>query len=496
MPNSRSSKPYLAFDFGAESGRAILAHLHSGALTTQEIRRFKNEPVEYGGSLHWDVARLWWEVRRGLSGLEEIQLAGIGVDAWGVDYALLGEKGELLQNPYHYRDARTAGVMQEVFRKVPKEEIYGVTGIQFMPINTLYQLFAAVRETPSLLKATRQLITIPDLFHYWLTGNAVCEFTNATTTQLVNPLTRTWAKELIDRLELPTHFWSEIVEPGTFLGKLLPGIARNSAWGDTPVIAPATHDTGSAVAAISAGEGTAFLSSGTWSLLGTEVDQPVITPEALRLNFTNEGGVQGTTRLLKNVMGLWMLQCCRQVWSTQEGQSYELSELMELAARQESFSCLVDPDHESFLRPGDMPAAIDQFCARTHQPTPKTPASYTRAILESLAFKYRLVLASLEKLTGKRVEQIRVIGGGAKNRLLNQLTADATGRRVLAGPAEATALGNVAMQMLATGAASSLKEVRGIIERSYPTEVFEPLNTEKWNRQMERFEHYCEAVYA
>jgi len=434
MPNSKSSKPYLAFDFGAESGRAILAHLDGGVLTTQEIRRFKNEPVEYGGRLHWDVARLWWEVRQALYGLEETQLAGIGVDAWGVDYALLGEKGELLQNPYHYRDARTAGVMQEVFRKVPRDEIYRATGIQFMSINTMYQLFAAVRETPSLLRAARTLITIPDLFHYWLTGKAVCEFTNATTTQLVNPLKRTWARELIDRLELPTHFWSEIVEPGTFLGKLLPGIARTPALDETAVIAPAAHDTGSAVAAISAREGTAFLSSGTWSLLGTEVDQPVITAEALRLNFTNEGGVQGTTRLLKNVMGLWMLQCCRRVWAAQ-GHGYEHSELIELAALEDSFCCLVDPDHESFLRPGDMPSAIDQFCARTHQPAPKTPAGYARVILESLAFKYRMVLASLEKLTGKRVERIRVIGGGAKNRLLNQLTADATGRTVLSGPA-------------------------------------------------------------
>ena len=496
MPNSKSLKPCLAFDFGAESGRAILARLNGGVLTTQEIRRFRNEPVEYGGSLHWDVARLWWEVREALASLEEMELAGIGVDAWGVDYALLGEKGELLQNPYHYRDARTAGVMEEVFRKVPKEEIYRATGIQFMPINTLYQLFAAARETPSLLKAARKLITIPDLFHYWLTGKAVCEFTNATTTQLVSPLTRTWARELMERLELPAHLWGEIVEPGTLLGKLLPGIARNSALGETAVIAPAAHDTGSAVAAVSAREGTAFLSSGTWSLLGTEVDQPVITSEALRLNFTNEGGVCGTTRLLKNVMGLWMLQRCRQIWSTQAGHSYEHSELMELAGREESFCCLVDPDHESFLRPADMSAAIDQFCARTHQPAPKTPAGYVRSILESLAFKYRVVLASLEKLTGKRVERIRVIGGGAKNGLLNQLTADATGRTVLAGPAEATALGNVAMQMLATGAVSSLKEVRGIIERSYPAEVFEPLDTEKWNRQAERFEHYCEAVYA
>jgi len=495
MPNNSPTKSFLALDLGAESGRAILARLHSGVLTTQEIHRFKNEPVEYGGSLHWDVTRLWWEVRKALLGLEELELAGIGVDAWGVDYALLGERGELLQNPYHYRDARTNGVMQDVFRKVAKEEIYSATGIQFMPINTLYQLYAAVRDTPALLKAAERLVMIPDLVHYWLTGNAVCEFTNATTTQLVNPATRTWATELMRRLELPTHLLAEIVEPGTQVGTLLPSISRNSALSATRVIAPATHDTGSAVAAISARDGTAFLSSGTWSLLGTELDASVISPEALRHNFTNEGGVNGTTRLLKNVMGLWMLQCCRQSWTAQ-GQSCDHLELMELAAREDSFRCLVDPDHGSFLRPSDMPAAIDQFCAKTHQPSPKSVGGYVRAILESLAFKYRLVLHNLEQLIGRRIHQIRVIGGGSKNRLLNQMTADATGRKLLAGPAEATALGNVAIQILATGGASSLKEVRQIIDRSYPVEGFEPLNTVKWDRHADRFEQYCEAVYA
>jgi rhamnulokinase len=495
MPSSSSTKSYLALDLGAESGRAILARLHSGVLTTEEIHRFKNEPVEYGGNLHWDVIRLWWEVRKALHGLEETELAGIGVDAWGVDYALLGERGELLQNPYHYRDARTDGVMQEVFRKVAREEIYSATGIQFMPINTLYQLYAAMRDTPALLKAAERLVTIPDLFHYWLTGNAVCEFTNATTTQLVSPATRTWATELIDRLELPGHLLTGIVEPGTQVGTLLPSISRNSSLSATPVIAPATHDTGSAVAAISARDGTAFLSSGTWSLLGTELDAPVISPEALRLNFTNEGGVNGTTRLLKNVMGLWMLQCCRQSWAAQ-GQSCDHSELMELAAREDSFRCLVDPDHASFLRPADMPAAIDQFCTRTHQPSPKSPGGYVRTILESLAFKYRLVLHNLEQLIGKRIDRIHVIGGGSKNRLLNQMTADATGKKVLAGPAEATALGNVAIQILATGGATSLKEVRSLIDRSYPVEGFEPLDTGTWDRHAERFEQYCEAVYA
>jgi rhamnulokinase len=495
MPDNGTTKSYLALDLGAESGRAILARLHSGVLTTQEIHRFKNEPVEYGGSLHWDVTRLWLEVRKAILSLEEMELAGIGVDAWGVDYALLGERGELLQNPYHYRDARTNGVMQEVFRKVTKEEIYSATGIQFMPINTLYQLYAARRDTPALLKAAQRLVTIPDLFHYWLTGNAVCEFTNATTTQLVNPVTRTWATELMQRLALPTHLLAEIVEPGTQVGTLLPGISRNSALSATPIIAPATHDTGSAIAAISAREGTAFLSSGTWSLLGTELDAPVVSPEALRFNFTNEGGVNGTTRLLKNVAGLWMLQCCRQSW-TARGQSCDHLELMDLAAREDAFRCLVDPDHASFLRPSDMPAAIDQFCMRTHQPSPKSVGGYVRAILESLAFKYRLVLHNLEQLIGRPIGQIRVIGGGSRNRLLNQMTADATQRKLLAGPVEATALGNVAIQILATGGVGSLKEVRKIIDRSYPIEVFEPLDTAKWDRHADRFEQYCEAVYA
>ena len=495
MPDNNRTKSYLALDLGAESGRAILARLHSGVLTTEEVHRFKNEPVEYGGSLHWDVARLWWEVQKTLHDLEETELAGIGVDAWGVDYALLGERGELLQNPYHYRDARTNGVMQEVFGKIPREDIYSATGIQFMPINTLYQLYAAMRDTPALLKAAEHLITIPDLFHYWLTGKIVCEFTNATTTQLVNPVTRTWATELINRLDLPAHLPADIVEPGTRLGTLRPEISRNSSLSATPVIAPATHDTGSAVAAISARDGTAFLSSGTWSLLGTELDGPVITPEALQFNFTNEGGVNGTTRLLKNVMGLWMLQCCRRSWTAQ-GKSCAHAELMDLAAREDPFRCLVDPDHASFLRPIDMLAAIDQFCIKTHQPLPNSAGGYVRTILESLAFKYRVVLHNLEELIGRRIDQIRVIGGGSKNRLLNQMTADATGKRVLAGPVEATALGNAAIQILATGGATSLKEVRNLIERSYPVEVFQPLDTAKWDRHADRFEQYCEAVYA
>ena len=494
MRNPGNDKPYLAFDLGAESGRAVLGHLRSGILTTEEVHRFPNEPVEYGGALHWDVARLWLEVRRSLGNLKT-ELSGIGVDGWGVDYALLGERGELLQNPYHYRDRRTAGAMEEVFRKVPKEGIYRATGIQFMPINTLYQLFAAQRDTPSIVAAAQQLVTIPDLFNFWLTGNAVCEFTNATTTQLVDPLRRNWATGMMQQIGLRPDLPAPIVEPGSLIGPLQPGVAHNSCLTGTPVIAPACHDTGSAVAAISARDGTAFLSSGTWSLLGTELDAPVITDDALRLNFTNEGGVNGTTRLLKNVMGLWMLQGCRNAWVA-NGNSCDYSDLMEMASCEEPFLHLVDPDDESFLRATDMPGAIADFCRKTHQPAPASPGAYCRCILESLALKYRLVLRSLEQLTKKRCEQIRVIGGGSKNRLLNQFTADATGRRVLAGPAEATALGNLAIQILATGGASSLEEVRAMVDRSFPTEIFEPRNTDKWDQQAERFEHYCEIIYA
>jgi rhamnulokinase len=494
MP-SLQRKPYLAFDFGAESGRAVLGRLQSGILTIEEVHRFPNTPVEYGGSLHWDVPRLWLEVRKALTCVEQTELSGIGVDAWGVDYALLGERGELLQNPYHYRDRRTEGVMEEVFRKVSKEDIYRATGIQFMPINTLFQLFAAQRDTPSLLMAAKQMLTIPDLFNYWLTGTAFCEFTNATTTQLVDPARRTWANDLMQELGLNSSLPAPMVEPGSVLGGLLPSIAQNSCLRSTPVIAPACHDTGSAIAAITARDGTAFLSSGTWSLIGTELDAPVITPEALRLNFTNEGGVNKTTRLLKNVMGLWMLQGCRNCWSAR-GPSADYRELVELAGREPAFVHLVDPDDETFLRPSDMLAAIDNFCKKTHQPTPATRGGYVRCILESLALKYRLILGSLEQLCGKPINEIRVIGGGSKNRLLNQFTADATGRRVLAGPVEATALGNIAIQILATGEASSLREVRAIVDRSFPTETFEPRETDSWERHAERFEQYCEMAYA
>lgn len=492
MPEA--SKAYLAFDLGAESGRAVLGRVHAGRITTEEVHRFPNEPVEYGGSLHWDAPRLWLEMRKALCKVEQAELSGIGVDTWGVDYALMGERGELLQNPFHYRDKRTDRMMEQVFQTLSKEEIYRETGIQFMPINTLYQL-CAERESPQLLKAARTLLTMPDLFHYWLTGKACCEFTNATTTQMVNACSRTWSKVLFQKLDLPFDLPAEIVEPGTVIGALSLQAASGTDLAGTPVIAPGSHDTASAVAAVTAREGTAFLSSGTWSLVGTELDAPVINSDSLRLNFTNEGGVCGTTRLLKNVMGLWMLQCCRSCWSGQ-GKEYSYTELMDLAVREPAFRHLVDPNDESFLHPASMPEAIDTFCAKTQQPKPSGPGAYVRAILESLALKYAAVIGEIEQLTQRPLTAVRVIGGGSKNRLLNQFTADAAGRRVIAGPVEATALGNLAIQMLATGEASSLADARALIDRSFATEVFEPRETDRWRSQMERFQHYTGMVYA
>ena len=491
MPNGRS-KNYLAFDIGAESGRAVLARVAGGTVAIEEVHRFPNQPIQESGSLRWDVKRLWDEIRTAFSKIH-CELEGVGVDTWGVDYALLDGHGELVENPYHYRDSRTRGIPEEVFDRVSRREIYSITGVQFMPINTLYQLFSEKKRTPEVLSRAKRLVMIPDLFHYWMTGRAVCEFTNASTTQMVNAITRTWDSELLDRVELPSSLPVPIIEPGTVVGKML-SIAGAPKLADTPVIAPATHDTGSAVAAIAAREGTAFISSGTWSLVGTEVDAPVLSAHALQMNFSNEGGVNGTTRLLKNVMGLWMLRCCRESWS-QSGNQHDYDQLIGQAAAEPAFAHLVDPDDESFLAPAEMCTAIDEFCTRTHQPEPATPGGYTRAILESLALKYRCVIEEVEHLTGERIEQIRVMGGGSRNRLLNQFTADATGRRVLAGPVEATALGNAAVQILATNEVTSLKEVRAMIERSFPLEIFEPRDSDRWTKAAKRFQQYRE-VYA
>ena len=489
MSGTQHTETYLAFDLGAESGRAFLGSLHAGKLDIREIHRFANEPVEYGGTMHWDAPRIWFEIRKALATAETPRLAGIGVDAWGVDYALLGQRGELLQNPFHYRDPRNISAFDEVLARVPRADIYRATGIQLMVINTLYQLYAAQRDTPKLLAAAEKMIMMPDLFHYWMTGNAVCEYTDASTTQFMNPVTRKWAVDLLEQLGLPSRLPAEIVEPGSIVGHLLPGIARNVSLNGTPVIAPGSHDTASAVAAITARGNAAFISSGTWSLIGTELPAPILSEEAMRFNFTNEGGVCGTTRLLKNVMGLWMLQCCRRTWVA-AGHEYDYAQLTDEAANAAPFRSLVSPDSGLFLSPADMPAAIDKFCRKTDQPCPDTPGAYTRAIFESLALRYRVILRDMASVTGQPTELIRVIGGGSKSRLLNRFTADATGKKVLAGPTEAAVLGNIGVQMLATGSAGSLEEMRTIIERLFPVDVYEPRDAEAWNRAAVRFGQY------
>jgi rhamnulokinase len=488
-------KAYLAFDLGAESGRAVLAQLESGALRISEVHRFANTPIAERGSLRWNAEALWRDVREGLSRVHERHLDGIAVDTWGVDYALLNADGDLLQSPCHYRDARNAAAMAAALELVPRDEIYATTGVQFLPINTLYQLFAAKLHTPELLVAAAQFVMMPDLFTYWLTGTAACEYTDASTTQLIDPRTRSWATSLMERLGIPSRLAPPLVEPGSMVAPLRAGVLGDHARAPTPVIASASHDTAAAVAAITARDGTAFISSGTWSLIGTELDAPVLTPRAMQLNFSNEGGVARTTCLLKNVMGLWLLQRCRHQWA-RDGLELTYAGLADAAGREPGFRCLVDPDDGSFSNPEDMIDAIDRFCLKTDQPAPAGPAAYARTIFDSLALKYRLVIRDLEALIERPIERIRVIGGGSQNALLNQLTADATGVPVIAGPTEATALGNVAVQMIATGAAASLAEARATIDRSFPTTVFEPRDVESWDREATRFQQYCGLLYA
>lgn len=477
------SSRYLAFDLGAESGRAVLGSYDGRLIQIEELHRFPNEPVRAGGSLHWDVLRLWHEMQRGLAKISD-PFDGIGVDTWGVDFALLGENGVLLENPYHYRDSRTDGIMDQLFGVASAEEVYAATGIQFMQINSLFQLYAASRNTPKLVSCAQHFLTIPDLFNYWLTGVMATEFTFATTTQMYDPVANDWARPMLSKLGLPVSIFKPVVQPGTVLGPL--------KWNDleAAVVAPACHDTGSAVAAISSSDSSVFLSSGTWSLMGAEIPRPIINEEARRLNFTNEGGVAGTIRLLKNIMGMWLLQGCRKQWAA-EGHEYDYADLALLVGYEPSGRMLIDPDHPSFLHPKDMTAAIRDFCRATDQPEPSTPADYVQLILESLALKYRYVVESLEQITGTKRTEIRVVGGGARNRKLNQFTADASGCRVVAGPVEATALGNIAMQMVATRAVSSVGEARAAIDASFPTEVFEPLDRKVWDDVWPRFRQYA-----
>jgi rhamnulokinase len=490
MSEATSGSTYLAFDFGAESGRAILGRFHSERLFIEEIGRFRNEPVIHDGGLHWDVPRLWLELKtilRSVGSHGVNRLDGMGVDTWGVDYALLGENGALLENPFHYRDARTAGVMERALKILTPKMVYDTTGIQFLPFNTLYQLYTTQLLTPRMLELADHLLTVPDLFHFWLTGKIVCERTNASTTQFLDVHKREWAVDILHKLGIPTHMLPRLVDAGTILGNVLPEVANGvDALSRTSVIAPACHDTGSAFAAVHSGKDVALISSGTWSLLGTELSSPIVTEEARRLNFTNEGGVGGTVRLLKNICGLWLLERCREDWQS-EGKSIEYQELLSQVGAEPRLQHLVNPDDRSFVLPQHMPQAIAAFCAKSGQSAPIGPGQVTRTILESLALKYRQVLDSLEGLMGTKFQEIRIVGGGSRIDLLNQFTADATERRVLAGPVEATALGNLAMQMVALGAVASLNGARELIAASFPVRVFEPKDPAPWEEAYQRY---------
>jgi rhamnulokinase len=481
---------FLAFDLGAESGRAMLGRFDGERLRLSEVHRFVNGPVRLPDGLHWDVLRLWTEIKRGLAlAVREhgVDLAGVGLDTWGVDFSLLDRDGALVSNPYHYRDSRTDGMLEEAFRRVPRTRIFEQTGIQFMQINSLYQLLSMVVGRSPALDVAATFLTMPDLFNYWLTGRTCCEFSNATTTQCYDPRRRDWARPMLERLGIPTRIFPEIVPPATVLGELLPSVADEVGVRALPVIAPACHDTGCAVAAVpAAGPGFCYISSGTWSLMGAELPEPAIGERSLACGFTNEGGVGGTFRFLKNIAGLWLVQECRRTWARQ-GEELSYDDLTHMAAQAQPLQSLVDPDCGDFLKPGDMPARIRAFCQKTGQLVPQSKGAVVRCALESLALKYRCVLERLEEILGRRLEPIHIVGGGTQNQLLNQLTADATGRQVVTGPIEATAAGNVITQAMALGHIGSLEEGRQVVRNSFDVATYEPAGQLGWEEAYGRF---------
>ena len=482
------ARNYLAIDLGAESGRTIVGSLTAGKLTLSETHRFPNGPVRLNDGLHWDVLRLWSDIKEGIGKSRAID--SIGLDTWAIDFALLDRNGSLLGNSFHYRDARTDGMLEEAFTRMPRADIFANTGIQFMQINTLYQLLAMVLQKSPLFDIAKTFVTIPDLFNYWLTGELTNEFTNATTTQCFDPRKRDWSTPLLDAMNIPTHLFKPVADPGIPIGTLLPSISEETGVGTVPVVLPACHDTGSAVVAVPAiNEDFAWLSSGTWSIMGAEVREPCLNAKALEYNFTNEGGVFGTWRLAKNVMGLWLVQECRREWM-RGGVEISFDTLTQLAAdaKREAFSSIIDPDDSEFLHPGDMPFRIQKFCADTDQPVPQTKGQIIRVVLESIALKYRLVLGRLEELTGKRLEPIHIIGGGTKNRLLNQFTANSTGRTVISGPVEATAIGNILMQAIGMKHLGSLAEAREVVRVSFEPEIYEPNQNAEWDEAYSRLQ--------
>ncbi len=483
-------KVYLAVDLGAESGRVVAGRFNGERIALEEIHRFPNLPVKLRGSLHWDVLGIFAEIKKGLALAARAfgtSLVSMGVDTWGVDYGMLDAHGDLVGNPYHYRDSRTDGMMEEAYRRVPKKEIYRQTGIQFMFFNTIFQILSeVVREAPGLGIADRLLFT-PDLFHYWLTGAKVNERTIASTSQLYDPTDAQWAVSLAEDMGIPSRLFGEIVSPGTRLGSVLPEISLETGTGPLEVIAPGCHDTASAVAAVPAtGESHAYLSSGTWSLMGIESPVPIITDRSFDYGFTNEIGVCDTVRVLKNISGLWLVQESRRTWAAR-GEDLGYEELTLMAGDAPPFAAMIDPDCPVFASPGDMPARIEDFCRRTGQRAPSGKGSLVRTILECLAFRYRSVLQMLEELSRRRLEPLHIVGGGSRNRLLNQFAANVLNRTVIAGPVEATSAGNIVMQLIGKDELKSLSEGRELIRRSFDMQVFSPSNPGEWEDAYGRY---------
>lgn len=483
----------LAFDLGASSGRAVLGQLtqeQGGRLTVIDTHRFPNDPVRVHNHLHWDILRLLHEMKQALVQTRlqgHQQIVSLGIDTWGVDFGLLGRSGELLANPYHYRDAQTAGMLEEVDQTIARGELFARTGIQFMAINTLYQLYALKKAGSPLLDQAETLLFIPELLRYFLTAERHSEWTIASTSQLCNPYSRTWDKDLLAQLGLPANIFLEPQEPGTRAGMVLPAICEEVGIASIPVIAVAEHDTASAVIAVPA-ESTdfAYLSCGTWSLIGTETLQPVINEQALALNITNEGGINGTTRLLKNITGLWLLQECRRVWSNEGKQISYADERAHIAIAQ-PLQCFINPDDPMFVNPSHMPRQIQQYCRQTGQCVPETVGDVLRCIIDSLALQHRLVLERIEVLVQKRFAGLHIVGGGAQNVALCQCTANALGRAVWAGPQEGTAIGNVLVQYIALGEIESVQHGRRIVRNSFPIKTYQPENVDAWEKAYEQF---------
>ncbi len=480
----------LAFDYGAGSGRGILGRFDGNKLQLDEMHRFTNDPVIAGGSFYWDILRLYHEMKQGI--LKCVKngdgdFAGIGIDTWGVDFGLLGQDGQLLGIPHHYRDSRNDGMIEAACEVIPNREIYDATGIQFLKFNTLYQLLSMVRSRSPILEKAETMLFIPDLLNYFLTGVKASEFTIASTSQMVDPVKGEWARGMLEKLGIPEGILAEIIDTGSVIGPITKPVCEELSIKAVPVIAVAEHDTGSAVVSVPTAEGKyAYLSSGTWSLLGVELPAPIINDETYRLNYTNEGGINKSTRLLKNIMGLWIYQECKRVWdSTGEAVSHEV--LLAQAASAAPFTSLIDPDHDSFYSPGNMPEKIRAYCRSTGQEPPESKGEVVRCVLESLALKYRMALLGLEKIVGYGIPVLHIVGGGTLNTMLNQFTANATGKPVITGPVEATAVGNLAVQLLALGEVSGLGEARALIRRSFPTREYLPVDRGRWDTAYERF---------